>query len=407
MQTIKFNASSLPVAASPKPVATAAKPIKVINLSQVQQKSLQEKLITNKFNQKVTTQLSGPTKSLGNFYDQNNNCFGNSSSSTTAASTTNNSNVKITKVVSSRSNSNLIYLNKNSINTGNFISTFNQNQLINGSNQQQQQPGRQLLNNPVYLTNKSSTQPGCPTMRVLSSTNQFVTKSGIAGPTTLSNTKMPKFYASPKIITAQYFNPSPGTPIGTTTATVTTNTSNHHINILNSNINRYLNQSKMNTNGATTPCAPAVGNANNSVTINPRFLTNLNSPNGSSGFPNLANNNATNVNSANNGVNRVNDYNNYFVEQDEDVVVDEEEELGHAETYANYMPSKCKTTIKSLNNYCFNKVLFVVLKCRLVWVIRIRLWRRVHWLLWSRLRYGMSLQCPSRSIQTALCQPCN
>ena len=34
-------------------------------------------------------------------------------------------------------------------------------------------------------------------------------------------------------------------------------------------------------------------------------------------------------------------------EPDEDVVVDEEEELGHAETYANYMPSKCE--FKRLN----------------------------------------------------------
>ena len=347
VQTIKFNASSLPVAASQKPVATAAKPIKVINLSQVQQKSLQEKLITNKFNQKVTTQLSGASKSIGNFYDQNNNCFGHSN--TTA---TNNSNVKITKVVSSRSNANLIYLNKNSINTGNFISTFNQSQLINGSGaaiqqqQQQQHPSRQLLNNPVYLTNKNGAQPGCPTMRVLSSTNQFVTKSGIAGPTTLSNTKMPKFYASPKIITAQYFNSSPGTPIGNTAAAAT-NTSNHHINILNSNINRYLNQSKMNTAGTPSPCA---ANANSSVTINPRYLTNLNSPNGSSSFPSLANNSNINVNNTSNVANRVNDYSNYFVEQDEDVVVDEEEELGHAETYANYMPSKCMTTNNPMNN---------------------------------------------------------
>lgn len=35
------------------------------------------------------------------------------------------------------------------------------------------------------------------------------------------------------------------------------------------------------------------------------------------------------------------DLGRFLVEQDEEVIVEEEDELGHAETYANYMPSKC------------------------------------------------------------------
>jgi hypothetical protein len=55
-----------------------------------------------------------------------------------------------------------------------------------------------------------------------------------------------------------------------------------------------------------------------------------------------------NNNNANNGLANANGQTptrvmfNSMVEQDEEVVVEEEEELGHAETYANYMPSKRK-----------------------------------------------------------------
>ena len=88
-------------------------------------------------------------------------------------------------------------------------------------------------------------------------------------------------------------------------------------------------------------------NTSSPAPLNSRYLTNIN--NNISG--NLTNSNiGSNIQMNNNtqnmpasGINNLtNSFNNYFTEQDEDVVVDEEEELGHAETYANYMPSKCE-----------------------------------------------------------------
>ena len=89
------------------------------------------------------------------------------------------------------------------------------------------------------------------------------------------------------------------------------------------------------------------------VTLNPRYLMNINNAsNIANGMNIMANNSGGNSGYNNNNTgtgghhsmpSSANNFNNYFVqEQDEDVVVDEEEELGHAETYANYMPSKRK-----------------------------------------------------------------
>ena len=62
-------------------------------------------------------------------------------------------------------------------------------------------------------------------------------------------------------------------------------------------------------------------------------LPNLNQQN------NLIENNTNN--NSNSNLSNYQNFTNYYLEQDEDVVVEEEEELGHAETYANYMPAKC------------------------------------------------------------------
>lgn len=138
--------------------------------------------------------------------------------------------------------------------------------------------------------------------------------------------------------------------------------SNHHINLLNSNINRYLNQSKLvNLPSITNTTNGSAGmNAQGqTVTLNPRYLMSINNASNIANGMNIMANNNNNNSGGNGGFNNgpadgagvghhsmpssANNFNNYFVqEQDEDVVVDEEEELGHAETYANYMPSKRK-----------------------------------------------------------------
>lgn len=108
------------------------------------------------------------------------------------------------------------------------------------------------------------------------------------------------------------------------------------------------------------------------VTINPRYVNLGTSSNNSN---NNNNNNMMGLNSSNpsfmmttsgtssmsfetsptsaftpNTVAKTLDLSKFIGEHDEEVIVEEEEELGHAETYANYMPSKCKF----LENFCFN-----------------------------------------------------
>ncbi len=312
-------------------------PIKVINLSQIQQKNLQEKLNTNKLNHKIIqitntaqtpTLHASPEPPTGNQHPT--------------------STVKITKVVSSRpatfnanlSPQNVVYLNKTALKTDVKTATASSSPVFLAANKTQgfinQQPPKMRL-----LGNVSSTTH-----------HQFITKT-----TNSPANKIPSFYTtSPKIISTQYLN---NTNTNSTTNPLASTTSNHHINILNSNINRYLNQSKQlnnnNNSGITSTQLPSITNTNNTsspVTFSPKYLMNMNN---SGIINNPNNNNCNNVSSLNNpssnpivnggggAAGTPGSLSNYFLqEQDEDVVVDEEEELGHAETYANYMPSKCK-----------------------------------------------------------------
>jgi len=79
-----------------------------------------------------------------------------------------------------------------------------------------------------------------------------------------------------------------------------------------------------------------INNNNNNIPNNLKICNNISNLNDSSS------NQIGGCSSLNTGaIGTPSSLNNYFLqEQDEDVVVDEEEELGHAETYANYMPSK-------------------------------------------------------------------
>ena len=240
-------------------------PIKVINLTQLQQKP------QSKLNHKIIQ-------------------INNNSSTTTTSS-----GVKITKVVSSRP----------------FINNTNSSQLINHQN--------------VVYYNKSGTKLGeQATMRLLGHNSQYITKTSAS-----QNTKVPLLFTQPKIVTAQYLNSNKSaqtTPINN----LTTTSSNSHINVLNSNINRYLNQNQNKSVPSNNSNNSSAGN-NSAVTVNPRYLTNVNNtPGGSTNSP-ASNSSAVAV---------LPNYQQYFLEPDEEVVVEEEEELGHAETYANYKPAK-------------------------------------------------------------------
>ena len=77
------------------------------------------------------------------------------------------------------------------------------------------------------------------------------------------------------------------------------------------------------------------------VTINPKYLPpNQPQPPPVVQFHPIMMTNTTPVYNFNTPIPEI-DFNKFLGEQDEEVIVEEEEELGHAETYANYMPSKC------------------------------------------------------------------
>lgn len=136
--------------------ASLVNPIKVINLSQIQQKNLQEKIGTNKLNHKII-QISTNQSTTGMVSRIIPPPSSNLNEATSTVNTNvNGNNVKITKVVSSRpsfstSNPNVFYLNKNKV-------------PINPSSASDAKP-----QSSVYLTNKNQTyfnqQP--PTMRLL------------------------------------------------------------------------------------------------------------------------------------------------------------------------------------------------------------------------------------------------
>lgn len=288
----------------------------------------------------------------------------------TATTNSNNSsnNIKITKVVSSRpllnnSNQNLIYFNNiGTQNTTNTKQIANNTFSINGfsscnssrapttanisikTNCLKQQPTtmRVVGNN----LNNISNQPVQYITKIANSINNSANSTG----SLVSNTNnIPRFYAKPAriITTTAAANLNPSTEIVQTKAS---NCTNSHLNILNSNISRY---SKMNNPASnSTPASSAtahlnssISNSNSSVTINPKYL--FNNLNTSSTSASMVQSNESSF--ASNSTSFNHHYQNYFNEPDEDVVVEEEEELGHAETYANYMPSKCKYSMQFEN----------------------------------------------------------
>ena len=254
----------------------------------------------------------------------------------TTTSNNNNNNIKITKVVSSRSQfpnggctganagettttpnttPNLVYYNK--IN----------NQLIPIS----QPPGVKQMNGTfINRTPFSSNIPGAE----LSPGNTNVTT-------------IPKFYTTSKMFTTHYVNQGNANlkfattlPASAPSASASTNS---HLSTLNSNLTRYASQPN-----SQTP---------NTVTINPRYLVNINNSSNSSvnslNVNGQVNSNvAHNINANNSYISNNVYFHNQHVEPDEEVVVEEEEELGHAETYASYMPTKCKFSFLSMKPFC-------------------------------------------------------
>jgi len=383
-------------------------PIKVINLSQIQQKSLQDKLTPNHKLIQITNRppiaINAPSSSTNtssqhhqsdNHYVQHNSAVNSNNS---------NSNIKITKVVSSRPlassqnpnpNHNLIYINNNNNSTklpasnmisingfSNYskpvpsISTSTTNITFKNANLKQQPPTMRLIGNSINGNSNNNSSVTSPPV-------QYITK--IAAPNLTNsngflaaNNNIPRFYAKPTRIIATNVPPVMShsgltasnlhsDKLDNNLNTSTCTNGNSHINILNSNISRYLNQSKqsnaVNNMTATSVNSNNISNTNNinsSVIINPKYLpTNLYNNNNNNNtqlsmmsngqlnedFNNNSNFNNSNYNSINMSSSNLNQslsYQNYFMEFDEDVVVEEEEELGHAETYANYMPSKRK-----------------------------------------------------------------
>lgn len=140
--------------------ASLVNPIKVINLSQVQQKNLQEKLGTNKLNHKIIQISTNPNTPgmVSRVIPPSPGSLNETTS--TVNSSVNGNNVKITKVVSSRpsfstNNPNVVYLNKNKVPVSSsgslsdvksqspvYLSTNNKNQAYFN---QQQPPTMRLL----------------------------------------------------------------------------------------------------------------------------------------------------------------------------------------------------------------------------------------------------------------------
>jgi hypothetical protein len=267
-----------------------------------QQQQQKEKQISSQESLNKISQNSFNISQAANNYNKSQNDY-TSDVKTTNITTNNNSTIQITKVVSSRGQysnngvtggetNNLLYYNK-----GN-------NQLV---------PISQSPNNTFISRNPIST---------MTTTNKSV------------STTIPKFYTTSKMFASHYVNNNNSNSQNATS----------HLATLNSNINRFASQVNTNNNFSTSQNT-------NTVTINPRFLSNINTNVNSSAATNNSQQ-QINSNSGNNNFpphlssNTNNNYlsNNFYqniVEPDEEVVVEEEEELGHAETYASYMPTKC------------------------------------------------------------------
>ena len=350
--------------------------IKVINISQLQQKNGSSLLSSNKITQNfvklnntnTNTSFSVAQTAMPN--STTNNSQLNSSTSYHTEATTNNATsngipvtptatvptntIKITKVVSARSQLNANLLESRTMDTTHngsanlvYYNKIN-NQLVPIS-----QPNLKQINTATFINrNPTATSATQAISRDNTKNSQVST--------------IPKFYTTSKMFATHYVNHNTNVnnlkfPINAGNTSNGTSSSSSsiqsngasHLNTLNSNLSRFATQANANNGAATT------------VTINPRYLMNINNPNSSLTNSNAATSNLANTNAnATSAMNACNTYlpasNSFYqqqhhhhhhpqpihnVEPDEEVVVEEEEELGHAETYANYMPTKCKANI--------------------------------------------------------------
>lgn len=262
---------------APRPTLNA-NPVKVINLSQLQQKHLQERLISTSTCKRIIK-------------IQNNQTENRSVQISNQSQNNSNQNIKITKVVSSKpinfqnqSTSSMLFKTKNK------LIHFNSN-----LNEIQKKPPVQEIKNKMVITKTFNS----------------------------NNITIPKVIMTPKTITTSknHETMNIGSKLGSCSSFA-----NSHLNALNSHLSRF---------------------ANSNQTKNESMLAGQISENSSSNtiF------NSQNLSVKNNFVAQSNETrflkNELIHEQDEEIAVEEEEELGHAETYADYMPSKCNF----LNSY--------------------------------------------------------
>jgi hypothetical protein len=299
-----LNKNSLPLAKS-----TNNASIKVINLSQLtkQQQHTKTNISTNLFtnNTNKSNQQLIQIAGLNNLTTSTNNKEMNSNGETTTNSI---NGVKITKVVSSRHQTadNLVYITKNpnqlaALKTPTFTSVINANTL---------QPCKQLTseyNKTTRVNNIDNLkQPGASFRYIVNNHNNH----------NPSQTKLDNKFSNTKAFTSYYLNNinnrNNKNLLTNNHHQSTVQSNNLHLNILNSNLNRIANINHMNIGQSTSFNDSFENNMNNTI-FNPIHSDVLKNSNL---------------------------YLNLY-EPDEEVAIEEEEELGHAETYANYMPSKC------------------------------------------------------------------
>ena len=348
-----LNKNSLPLTKS-----TNNSSIKVINLSQItkQQQHQQPKINTsnnlltnntNKLNQQII-QIG----SLNNLTSANNiemNSNGELTPPTPTTTTTSINGVKITKVVSSRNQTtdNLVYIRKNSnqlvaLKTPTCTSVINANAL---------QSCKQLTSPYNKITSVNNVdrlkQPGASFRYIVNNNNNnyFNSTNTANNP---NQTKLDNKFSNTKEFTSYYLNNNNNNNNNNISNNnnnksslilnnqPVTQSNNLHLNLLNSNLNRIASINNMSASQSVLNDSFNNNNIANSI-LNPihsDFVNNFSTT--TSTTTTITNN----INNNNNISNNNHFYLNHY-EPDEEVAIEEEEELGHAETYANYMPSKC------------------------------------------------------------------
>lgn len=254
-----------------------ANPVKVINLSQLQQKHLQERLISTSACKRIIK--------IQNSQTENRSLQVSNQTSTNS----NQSSIKITKVVSSKpfnfqnqSTGNMVFLNK----TKNKIIQFNSD-----LNEIQKKPLVQEIKNKTIVT------------KTFNSNNITIPKV-IMTPKTITTTKTKEIINAPSKF-------------------LSFSSENSHLNALNSHLSRFANSNQVDKSSESILNTHITENC-----VKPAPVVNTPSINILKNSQKVLTNETRYLKSES-------------VYEDEQVVVEEEEELGHAETYADYMPSKC------------------------------------------------------------------